>query len=103
MCPPPAEKPGASAPSEFTRLLRDVADGRAGAADEGLPLIYDQLRAIAAQRMASERPGHTLQATALVHEVYLRILGDKDIAWTDRQHFFHAAAEAMRSEEQTSE
>lgn len=76
----------------LTQLLRD------GAADSNaiLPLVYDQLRSIAQQRMNEERSGHTLQATALVHEAYLRLIGDQPIAWAGRAHFFAAAAEAMR-------
>jgi RNA polymerase sigma factor (TIGR02999 family) len=61
-----------------------------------LALVYDQLKAIARQRMAGERPAHTLQATALVHEAYIRLLGKSDVPWTGRGHFFRAAAEAMR-------
>jgi RNA polymerase sigma factor (TIGR02999 family) len=82
--------------ADLTGLLRGVAGGEPGAADRFLPLIYDQLKAIARQRMGAERPGHTLQATALVHEAYLRVIGDQPIAWNGRAHFFHVAAEAMR-------
>ena len=66
-----------------------------GASDEMLPLVYDELRKLARARMRSERPGSTLQATALVHEAYLRIMGD-DVRWENRRHFFAAAAESMR-------
>jgi RNA polymerase sigma factor (TIGR02999 family) len=93
---PSGGNPEATPPGELTRLLRDVADGRPGAADLLLPIVYGHLRAIAEQRMASERPGHTLQATALVHETYLRIMGDQPIAWNGRAHFYHVAADAMR-------
>lgn len=83
-------------PHELTRLLQDAASGAEGASERLLPLIYDQLRAIARQRMSTERSGHTLQATALVHEAYMRLMGGAEIAWANRAHFFHAAAEAMR-------
>lgn len=80
-----------------TALLRDPARLAAGApADELLTLVYTQLRRIAQQRMADERAGHTLQATALVHEAYVRLIGDREVEWAGRAHFFHAAAEAMR-------
>lgn len=80
---------------QVTRLLGDIP-GRPGAADELLPLIYDQLRAIAQRRMSGERANHTLQATALVHEVYVRLVGDDARSWESRAHFFRVAAEAMR-------
>ena len=70
--------------------------GRPEASDQLLPLVYDQLRAIAQQRMNDERAGHTLQATALVHEAYMRLVGDHDVAWRGRAHFHNAAVEAMR-------
>ncbi len=79
-----------------TCLLDDLQAGRGAAADQLLPLVYDQLRAIAQQRMNEERAGHTLQATALVHEVYVRLVGDPDAAWANRSHFYTAAVEAMR-------
>ncbi len=79
-----------------TCILNDLQAGRREASDQLLPLVYDQLRAIAQQRMNEERAGHTLQATALVHEAYLRLVGDEDVAWTDRSHFYAAAVEAMR-------
>ncbi len=84
--------------SEVTRLLSDVARGDAHAARQLLPLVYDQLRRLAAARMAREKPGQTLDATALVHEAYLRLVGEKAQAapWDGRGHFFAAAAEAMR-------
>ena len=81
---------------QVTRLLGDAQRGDERAAGELLPLIYEQLRQLAAQRMALERRDHTLEATALVHEAYLRLLGDSDVKWSGRAHFFHAAAEAMR-------
>jgi RNA polymerase sigma factor (TIGR02999 family) len=79
-----------------TRLLGELRDGRSAAADELLPLVYDQLRAIAQQRMNEERPGHMLEATALVHEAYLRLVGSDQVAWDGKAHFYVAAAEAMR-------
>ncbi len=82
--------------SEVTRILAAIEHGDAGAANELLPLVYDQLKREAQRRMASERSDHTLQATALVHEAYLRLLGDEKIPWQNRAHFFAAAAEAMR-------
>lgn len=84
---------------QVTRILSEISAGRTAAADELLPLVYEQLRAIAQQRMAGERHGghdHTLQATALVHEAYLKLAGNADVHWNSRGHFFAAAAEAMR-------
>jgi RNA polymerase sigma factor (TIGR02999 family) len=80
--------------SDVTRLLDAAAAGDRQAAADLLPLVYDELRALAAARMASEAPGHTLNATALVHEAYLRLVGDQH--FDGRGHFFAAAAEAMR-------
>jgi RNA polymerase sigma factor (TIGR02999 family) len=79
---------------DVTRLLDAAAAGDRRAAAELLPLVYDELRALAAARMAAERPGQTLDATALVHEAYLRLVGDQK--FDGRGHFFAAAAEAMR-------
>ncbi len=81
---------------QFTRLLDEAQQGDASAATRLLPLVYEQLRSLARQRMASERAGHTLQATALVHEAYLKLVGNQDIRWAGRGHFFLAASEAMR-------
>jgi RNA polymerase sigma factor (TIGR02999 family) len=82
---------------EVTRLLDAAAAGDPKAAAHLLPLVYDELRKLAAARLAAERPGQTLQATALVHEAYLRLVGQGDNAgWNGRGHFFGAAAEAMR-------
>src|SRR5438876_3218024 len=83
--------------SEVTRILSAIEQGDPHAAARLLPLVYDELRQLAAQRLAQEKPGQTLQATALVHEAYLRLV-DKDKAahWNSRAHFFGAAAEAMR-------
>jgi RNA polymerase sigma factor (TIGR02999 family) len=81
---------------DATRLLNAIAQGDPRAADELLPLVYDELRRLAAQRLAREAPGQTLEATGLVHEAYLRLVGDRRDAWDNRGHFFAAAAEAMR-------
>jgi RNA polymerase sigma factor (TIGR02999 family) len=77
-------------------MLQRAGQGDASAADELLPLVYDELRRLAAQKMARETPGQTLQATALVHEAWLRLGGDEQPEWRNRAHFFAAAAEAMR-------
>ncbi len=83
--------------NEVTRILSDLAHGRGHAAAQLLPLVYEELRKLAAARMAEEAPGNTLNATALVHEAYLRLVGRADEArWDNRGHFFAAAAEAMR-------
>jgi RNA polymerase sigma factor (TIGR02999 family) len=81
--------------SEVTRILSQMEAGGPQAAEQLLALVYDELRKLAAARLAHERPEHTLQATALVHEAYLRLVGD-GAAWNGRGHFFAAAAEAMR-------
>jgi len=81
--------------SELTRLLDGVDHGDAKAAEALLPLVYDELRKLAAARMASEHQPQTLQPTALVHEVWLRLVGENH-SWQNRRHFFSAAAEAMR-------
>jgi RNA polymerase sigma factor (TIGR02999 family) len=81
--------------NEVTRILSAVDKGDPHAAEQLLPLIYDELRTLAAQKLAQENPGQTLQATALVHEAYIRIV-DKAQQWNSRGHFFAAAAEAMR-------
>jgi RNA polymerase sigma factor (TIGR02999 family) len=73
-----------------------AAGGDQSAADRLLPLVYKQLRAAAQLQMAGERPGHTLEATALVHEAFLKLVGDRDLPWQNRRHFYVAAAEAMR-------
>jgi len=82
--------------SDVTRILTAIEQGNARAADELLPLVYEELRRLAAQKMLQERPGQTLQATALVHEAYIRLVGSNDGNWSGRTHFFAAAAEAMR-------
>ena len=82
---------------DVTRLLDAAAAGNSQAAADLLPLVYDELRKLAAVRLASEKPGQTLQATALVHDAYIRLVGSEpDQAWNSRGHFFSAAAEAMR-------
>jgi RNA polymerase sigma factor (TIGR02999 family) len=81
---------------EMTVLLRRIEEGDAQAAAALLPLVYDELRRLAAAKMASEAPGQTLQPTALVHEVWLRLGGDEQPRWANRAHFFAAAAEGMR-------
>lgn len=83
--------------TDVTHLLNAAESGDAGAGDQLLPLVYDELRRLAAQRLAQEKPGQTLQATALVHEAYLRLVkGEQPQEWNGRGHFFAAAAEAMR-------
>jgi RNA polymerase sigma factor (TIGR02999 family) len=83
--------------NEVTQILSDLAHGDAHAAGQLLPLVYEELRKLAAARLAQEAPGNTLNATALVHEAYLRLVGPGDAArWDNRGHFFAAAAEAMR-------
>jgi RNA polymerase sigma factor (TIGR02999 family) len=83
--------------NEITRVLSAVERGDPQAAEQLLPLVYDELRKLAADRMAREKPGQTLEATALVHEAYLRLVeGQPEQPWTSRGHFFGAAAEAMR-------
>ena len=90
--------------TEVTRILTAIDRGDPSAAEQLLPLVYDELRQLAAQRLAQEKPGQTLQATALVHEAYLRLVGNQAPAgkhqppqhWNSRGHFFAAAAEAMR-------
>ena len=83
--------------SDVTRILSAIEQGDPSAADQLLPLVYDELRRLAAQKMAQEAPGQTLQATALVHEAYIRLVdNEKAQHWDSRGHFFTAAAEAMR-------
>src|SRR3954451_17644972 len=82
--------------SEVTHVLAAAQRGEPHAAERLLPLVYDELRKLAAARLAGEKPGQTLQPTALVHEAYLRLVGGGERAWDSRGHFFAAAAEAMR-------
>src|SRR5947209_18367809 len=82
--------------NEVTQILSAIEQGDSRAAGQLLPLVYDELRKLAAQRLAQEKPGQTLQATALVHDAYLRLVGAQDPGWDSRGHFFAAAAEAMR-------
>ena len=82
--------------TDVTRILKAVEHGDAKAADELLPLVYEELRILAAQKLSQEKPGQTLQATALVHEAYIRLVEKEDQNWENRGHFFKAAAEAMR-------
>lgn len=98
MMPPFTDHPGPFEMPDVTRILAQIEAGDPAAADQLLPLVYDELRRLAAARFAQERPGQTLQATALVHEAYLRLVqgvgGEQP--WDSRGHFFAAAAEAMR-------
>jgi len=82
--------------SDLTCILERAGNGDSAAAEELLPVVYDELRRLAASRMAQESTGQTLQPTALVHEAWLRLIGDDDKCWNSRGHFFGAAAEAMR-------
>jgi RNA polymerase sigma factor (TIGR02999 family) len=81
---------------EVTRILDAIEQGDRRAIDQLLPVVYQELRRLAAQKLAGEKPGQTLQATALVHEAYIRLVGAENQNWTSRGHFFAAAAEAMR-------
>ena len=82
--------------SDVTRILSAIDHGDPHAAEELLPLVYEQLRDLAGKKMAKEAPGQTLQPTALVHEAWLRLVGNQNVQWEGRAHFFAAAAEAMR-------
>ena len=83
--------------TDITRLLQQIDSGNALAADELLPLVYDQLRSLASHKLQHESPGQTLQSTALVHEAYVKLVGgEHQQHWSNRRHFFAAAAEAMR-------
>lgn len=82
--------------SDVTRILQSISNGDERAAEELLPIVYDELRRLATRQMAKEPSGHTLQATALVHEAFLRLAGGVEQEWESRRHFFGAAAEAMR-------
>ncbi|MBS1797218.1 MAG: sigma-70 family RNA polymerase sigma factor [Acidobacteria bacterium] len=80
----------------FTAMLRDAQHGNRASLDQLLPLVYDELKRIAAYKLAAERPNHTLQATALVHEAYLRLVDQHSVDWRNRAHFFAIASEMMR-------
>ena len=82
--------------SEITRILADIEQGNAKSTDELLPVVYNELRRLAAHKMANEPAGHTLQPTALVHEAWLKLVAPPAQSWQNRAHFFGAAAEAMR-------
>ena len=82
--------------AEVTRLLAEIQGGRREATDRLLPILYAELRRMARAQMARERPGQTLEPTALVHEAYLRLVGNEHLPWQNRAHFFAASAEAMR-------
>ncbi len=82
--------------SDVTKILNALEQGDVKAADELLPLVYEELRRLAAHKMSQELPGQTLEATALVHEAYIRLVGSNSHGWNSRTHFFSAAAEAMR-------
>jgi RNA polymerase sigma factor (TIGR02999 family) len=82
--------------SDVTRILNAIEGGEQQATDELLPLVYEELRLLAAQKLSHEKPGQTLQATALVHEAYMRLVGSNGRGWENKRHFFAAAAEAMR-------
>jgi RNA polymerase sigma factor (TIGR02999 family) len=82
--------------NDVTRILNAIEQGDEKATDDLLPLVYEELRILAAQKLSREQPGQTLQATALVHEAYMRLIGDGSAGWDSRNHFFAAVAEAMR-------
>ena len=82
--------------SDVTQILQQIESGDPSAAEQLLPLVYEELRKLAAAKLAQEKPGQTLQATALVNEAYLRLVGSEDPGWSGRGHFYAAAAEAMR-------
>lgn len=83
-------------PEDITRLLADLNAGKDGAEEVLMPLLYDELRALARHHMRAERPGHTLQTTALVNEAYLRLGGERDAGWSNKAHFMRIASRAMR-------
>ena len=82
--------------SDVSHILNAIAQGDPRAADQLLPLVYDELRQLAARRLAREAPGQSLQATALVHEAYLRMVDQKNVRWQNRAHFFGVAAQSIR-------
>jgi RNA polymerase sigma factor (TIGR02999 family) len=87
---------GEASDSPTLTILLDETQGSDERVESLLPLVYDQLRAVAQRALAAERPNHTLQATALVHEAYLKLVGEREVPWANRAHFYVAAAEAMR-------
>src|SRR5262249_31436523 len=96
-CSPPGVWVSSGFMSDVTRILSAIERGEPHAADQLLPLVYDELRKLAAQKLAQEKPGHNLQATALVHEAYLRLVDvERAQHWHSRGHFFAACAEALR-------
>ena len=87
----------ASRSEDFTLILEELEGAtRTESLERLFPIVYDELRALARARLRQERPGHTLEATAIVHEVYIRLIGSRDVGWNDSRHFFNAAALAMR-------
>ena len=86
----------APSPQDITQLLVECRRGNRQALDELMPLVYNELRAVARRYLARERPGHTLQSTALVNEAYLKLVGQRDVQWQNRAHFFGVAAQLMR-------
>lgn len=94
--PPARLGSGSPGLSELTRILQSASGSGRPVSAELLPLVYDELRNLAKQRMSREAPGQTLQATALVHEAWLKVTGEEERSWSDRAHFFRAAAQAMR-------
>jgi len=83
-------------PQDVTRLLQDWSNGDARALEALMPLVYGELHRLASRYLSRERPGHTLQSTALVHEAYLRLIGQRDVRWQNRSHFFGVAAQMIR-------
>src|SRR5450631_1469153 len=83
-------------PADVTSILKDWSEGRPDAAERLLPVVYDELRRLARDYMSGERPGHTLQPTALVHEAFLRMVDQRNVTWQNRSHFFGVAAQMMR-------
>ena len=81
---------------EISRILQEWGEGRQGASEELMPLVYEELRRQAARYLRRERPGHTLQTTALIHETYLRLIDQRNVDWRNRAHFFGIAAQAMK-------
>ena len=91
-----APSPPSDSDAPVTRLLHDASHGNREAFDRLLPLVYDELRRVAQNQMSRERPDHTLSATALVHEAYVKLVGQERVEWTGRSHFFAVASQAMR-------